>query len=105
MGERRLGLTTHTRRVVVTRKRGREDDNVKSWKIVPTVDILSADELEVAGCARSFRKCSTIASAFRRPSKKSMPTTRALSLKRNLKLWSRWRVIRMMSRRHGRRCE
>jgi hypothetical protein len=50
--ERRLGLNTHTRRVVVTRKRGGrkgpgDDDDVKSWKIVPTIDILSADELEV----------------------------------------------------------
>ena len=46
--ERRLGLNTHTRRVVIIRGDGKkEDENVKSWKIVPTIDILSPDELEV----------------------------------------------------------
>ena len=49
--ERRLGLTTHSRRVVVTKRRGQKgegnDKEVKSWKIVPTLDILSPDELEV----------------------------------------------------------
>ena len=69
--ERRMGLTTHTRRVVVSRKRGGrkggasvEDDDVKSWKIMPTIDILSVDELEVDRVRTVSYSCSVPVSAL-----------------------------------------